>query len=463
MTHKLLNTTAFRLSLVYALGFSLIAAFALGISYWFSAQLIRQQTDDRLQLETSVLLSRYYTGNFADLNRQLQNLNHPQDKHFFVYALVSRQQHNFFHDINPRLNANKAVFTTLPLSSITELKSATNAKRDTRILLTPLSGGYQLIVGTDLGEQTALLEHIGGILLIAILVIFTAAILGGSWIGYGVIQRLDLIRETANNIINGDLSQRLPVRGQQDEYDKLSRVLNRMLIRLQKSMQSMREVTDNLAHDLRNPLNRLRHRLEALSYQNTTPSLRQRELAIAVDDVDAIIATFNALLNIAQIEAESQHNHRENINIHKLIIDICELYKLLAEEKQLQLHCFSETTLMFYADRQLLAQALSNLLDNAIKYTPAGGEIRLQAYHENKQLYLVVSDTGSGIPVDQHERVFQRFVRLDNVRNTDGSGLGLSLVKAVAELHEAQIQLQDNKPGLRVIMRFPIFTKENGN
>jgi len=457
MTHKLFNTTAFRLSLVYALGFSLIAALALGISYWFSAQLIRQQTDDRLQLETSVLLSRYYTGNFTDLNRQLENLNHPQDKHFFIYALVSRQQHNFFHDINPHLNANKAVFTTLPISSITELKSAANEKRDTRVLLTPLSGGYQLIVGTDLGEQTALLEHIGGILLIAILVIFTAAIFGGSWIGYGVIQRLDLIRETANNIINGDLSQRLPVRGQQDEYDKLSQVLNRMLIRLQKSMQSMREVTDNLAHDLRNPLNRLRHRLEALSYQHTSP-LCQQELAIAVDDVDAIIATFNALLNIAQIEAESQHNHRENINIHQLITGICELYKLLAEEKQLQLHCFSETTLMFYGDRQLLAQALSNLLDNAIKYTPAGGAIHLQAYHENKQLYLVVSDTGSGIPANQHERVFQRFVRLDNVRNTDGSGLGLSLVKAVAELHEAQIQLQDNDPGLKVVMRFPVFT-----
>ena len=454
MTHKLLNTTAFRLSLIYAIVFSIIAAIALVLAYWFSADQIRQQTDDRLQLETNILLSRYYSGSFADLNRKLQHRSDAAGKQFFVYALVNRHRHDFFHDISPDLPTNKAIFATLPISVITHTIPQKRQEQNARVLITPLKGDYQLLVGTDLSEQAYLLNQIAIILFIAILIIFTASIIGGTWIGHRVIKRLDIIRRTANDIIDGDLSQRIPIHEQEDEYDKLSIVLNRMLTQLEASMQSMREVTDNLAHDLRNPLNRLRHRLETIQYQKTESANTKQELATAIEDVDAIVATFNALLNIAQIEAKAQCDHWEDIDITTLINDLGDIYILVAEEKQLKLEYSSEENLTLYADRQLLAQAISNLLDNAVKYTPEGGNIYLKAYKKNKQLYIQVADTGIGIPADQYENVFRRMTRLDNVRNTAGNGLGLSLVKAVIDLHDADIQLSDNQPGLKVIMKF---------
>ena len=455
MTPKLFSTTAFRLSLIYAIVFSMIAAIALVFAYLFSAKQIRQQTDDRLQLESNILLSREYTGSFVDFNRKLQYRNNTKGKHFFVYALVNRHKNNFFRYAPPDFPTNKPVFITLPIETITRVATAGRQKPNARVLITPLEDDYQLIVGTDLSEQAYLLNQIALILFIAILVIFTASIIGGSWIGNRVIKRLDIIRHTANEIIEGDLSQRIPIHQQQDEYDKLSIVLNRMLAQLEGSMQSMREVTDNLAHDLRNPLNRLRHRLETIQYLDPKSENAKQELATAIEDVDDIVATFNALLNIAQIESKSQQDHWENIDIAGLINDLGELYTLVAEEKQIKLTFFSDNGLSLYADRQLLAQAISNLLDNAVKYTPENGKINLTAYQKNELIYITISDTGIGIPHNQYEHVFRRFTRLDNVRNTAGNGLGLSLVKAVADLHEADIKLSNNQPGLKVTIQFP--------
>ncbi len=454
MIHKLLSTTAFRLSLIYAIVFSLIAAAALVLAYWFSAKQISQQTDDRLQLETNVLLSKYYTGSFSDLNRKIQRRTKYIGQQFFIYSLINRRDHDFFEHISPNLSGTRPVFATLPIESITHIQSSPSQKQNARVLITPLPNNYQLLVGTDLSEQAYLLNRIATILFIAILIIFTASLIGGIWIGHRVIKRLDVIRRTAKEIIDGDLSQRIPIHEQQDEYDKLSIVLNQMLIQLEKSMQSMREVTDNLAHDLRNPLNRLRHRLETIQYQQPDTKNYKQELATAIEDVDVIVATFNALLNIAQIEANAQHDHWVNVDITALINDLGELYTLLAEEKRISLNYKTAENLFLHGDKQLLAQALSNLLDNAVKYTPEGGTLKLNAYKEKNQLIITISDTGIGIPNDQYENVFRRFTRLDNVRNTAGNGLGLSLVKAVTDLHHAEIELSDNQPGLKVKLLF---------
>ncbi len=461
MTHKLLSTTAFRLSLIYAVVFSLIAAIALVLAYWFSAKQIRQQTDDRLQLESNVLLSRYYTGSFADLNRKIQRRTNTAGQQFFIYSLVKRQQHDFFQHVSPKLSGEHAVFATVPIDSITHIRTPARHKPNARVLITPLANDYQLLVGTDLSEQAYLLNQIAIILFIAILVIFAASLIGGSWISRHIIKRLDVIRRTAKEIIDGDLHQRIPIQHtQQDEYDKLSLVLNKMLAQLEASMQSMREVTDNLAHDLRNPLNRLRHRLETIQYLQPNSKQYQQELAIAIEDVDAIVATFNALLNIAQIEAKAQRDHWEDVDISKLINDLGELYTLVAEEKQITLKYQAEANLVQYGDKQLLAQAVSNLLDNAVKYTPEKGNVELNAYQQKDNIMITIADSGIGIPQDQYEKVFCRFTRLDNVRNTAGNGLGLSLVKAVADLHEAIITLADNKPGLKISLQLPTIKKD---
>ena len=459
MIQKLLSTTAFRLSLVYALLFSLIAAMALGMAYWFAAQLVRQQIDERLQLETNVLLSQYYSGDFNDLSRMISHRNSEGAPQFFVYTLAHRQQHDFFEDIAVTTEPQQATFATLPLGVITtQALSEKRQKVNARILLTPLPPDYQLLVGTDMSEAEQLLEQIATVLLVAVLVIMLAALLGGWRMGQSVLRRVDGIHLTAKEIIEGDLSQRMPLQVSDDEFNRLAKVVNEMLDRLQTVMISMREVTDNLAHDLRNPLNRLHHRLEALRYlphdSEKRPQELDQELESAVTDVSNLIATFNAILNIAQIESSVQHDRWEDIDITDMIQELGELYSVVAEEEGIAFQVYSEKRVVLHGDRQLIAQAITNVLDNAVKYTHADGKIKLEAYLQFSRIIIKVCDSGKGIPKADYKRVFERFTRLDMVRNTPGNGLGLSLVKAVVDLHQADITLSDNEPGLCVKLSF---------
>jgi signal transduction histidine kinase len=456
MTLKLLSTTAFRLSLIYALLFSLVASIALGVAYWLAAGLVRQQTDERLQLETNVLLSQYYSGNFQDLTRMVSQRKNKGPNQFFVYALTHRRQHNFFDDIPQTNTPRRSTFATLPLSVITQHLPVSSQELDTRVLITRLPGGYQLLVGTDLNDQEQLLTHIARVLLIAVGIIIAAAMLGGWWMGRSVLSRIDNIHQTTKAIIDGDLSQRMSLDGRETEFNRLAQVINDMLDRIEVLLSSMHDVTDNLAHDLRNPLNRLRHRLEAMHFQPTDKEKKDVELSAAIEDVDKLISTFNAILNIAQIKAEVRRDHWEDIDITRMMEELAEIYTLAAEDSDIKFDLYTEHHLHVFADRQLLAQATTNLLDNAIKYTPKGGKIRLKSYRTSETLTIAVADSGIGIPANEYERVLKRFVRLENARNTPGNGLGLSLVKAVMDLHHGQIILNDNRPGLRVELVFSI-------
>ena len=487
MIQKLLSTTAFRLSLIYAMLFSLIAASALLLVYWLAAQQIRQQTDDRLQLETNVLLSRYYSGTLADLVRMVEHRVHEDSSRFFVYALTHYQPENKPEDtstkqadkpvFNPALsrhdikanNLPAPVFTTLPLKAVVSSVSDTQKNLDTRVLITPLPDHRQLLVGSDVGEQEKLLNQLSKVLLIAVLITLVAAITGGIWLGTKSLKHVEGIRRKAEEIINGDLSQRMPVRHgasgllghyPMDEYGKLSLVINNMLDRLEILMHNTRNTTNNLAHDLRNPLNRLRHRLENLRDKNKDEE-QTLELENAVEDVDRLVTTFNAILNIAQVEANVQREHWEVIDISSMIEDLGEIYSVVAEEKHIQFQIKTESGLQLTTERQLLAQAITNLLDNAIKYTPQGGLISLQAYtlqkppHAQAQLVIRITDNGPGIPVADRERIFQPLTRLDNARSQPGNGLGLSLVKAIMDLHKgSHINVLDNQPGLMIKLVF---------
>jgi signal transduction histidine kinase len=457
MTLKLLSTTAFRLSLIYALLFSLVASIALGVAYWLAAELVRQQTDERLQLETNVLLSQYYSGNFQDLTRMVSQRKNKGPNQFFVYALTHRRQHNFFDDIPQASAPRRSTFTTLPLNVITQHLPVSSQELDTRVLITRLPGGYQLLVGTDLNDQEQLLTHIARVLLTAVAIIITAAMLGGWWMGRSVLSRIDNIHQTSKAIIDGDLSQRMSIDGRETEFNRLAQVINDMLDRIEILLSSMHDVTDNLAHDLRNPLNRLHHRLEAMQHFQPPDNVRKEtELSAAIEDVDKLISTFNAILNIAQIKAEVRRDHWEDIDITHMMEELAGLYTVVAEDAGIKLDLYTEHNLHLFADRQLLAQATTNLLDNAIKYTPKGGKIQLKSFLKSEVLTIAVTDSGIGIPSKEYARVFKRFVRLENARNTPGNGLGLSLVKAVMDLHHGQIILNDNQPGLRVELAFSV-------
>ncbi len=459
MIRKLFNTTVFRLSLVYALLFSTVAAGALGFIYWMAAAQIQQQTDARLQMETDMLLNGYQLGAVEGLSQLIQVRKTEGGERFLIAKLIHRHQRDFTREIEfEALSPDRTQgLATVPLGQVLGNRQQ---KEPVRLLLTSLPGGYQLLVVTNLKEQHTLLKRLLIIVLSAIGLIFTLAIIGGSFMGYNVLHRINGVAQTADAIINGNLTQRMPVTARNDEFDRLSHVLNSMLERIEYLMKEMRQVTDNLAHDLRNPLNRLRNRLESSQYHPTQKTDYPQVIQDAIVDVDDLIKTFNALLSIAQMESGVQRDDWGEVDLTTLIDELAELYTVVAEEEGLSLSHRSEANLHIAGNRQLLAQAITNLLDNAVKYSPPSGHISLMATQQNGTVIITVADNGPGIPEDKRELVFKRFTRLDNARSTPGNGLGLSLVKAVADLHRADIKLQDNQTGLKASLIFADSTIE---
>jgi signal transduction histidine kinase len=254
----------------------------------------------------------------------------------------------------------------------------------------------------------------------------------------------------------GDFSQRIALRGSRDEFDELAANLNAMLDQIERLLAGMRQVTDNIAHDLRTPLNRLRSRIEVALLREPGRAESRALLEETLADAEAMIGTFNALLEIARAEAGSERGALEEVGLEALGHDLDELYRPLAEDKGLAFEFRCAPGLRIRANRHLLAQALSNLLDNAVKYTPKGGRVGLAIERGPSGPMVTVADNGPGIPHADRERVLQRFVRLDATRSTPGNGLGLSLVDAVAKLHRAELTLADNRPGLRVSLAFRV-------
>ena len=468
MRLRLVNTTAFRLSLIYALVFSLISTGAISFLYWNSAKEIRRQTDDQLQIETNALMQLYHTGKINALTTEMNQLNIDGHSKFFLYALQTRDTLDFVEEIQPGIDlaVGDSIFGTVPLKSVVSVPKSTLSRQDpfdqpARVLLTLLPDGYQMLVGTDLVPRQELLQRMLNVIITLIILVFTLALAGGALIGYSVLHRINSVRQTAGEIIEGDLSLRMQVTKKNDEFDRLSTVLNTMLTRIEQLMQSMHQVTDNLAHDLRNPLNRLRNRLEVALIENLDREGYQQVQQEAIQDIDDIIRTFNSLLSIAQAESGKHDHDWTPIDLKPFIEELAELYSIVAEESNITFQSTIKESRLILGDHQLLAQTFTNLLDNAMKFTPEGGHIDMKTHFEKQKAIIEIADSGPGIPEDKREEVFERFIRLDSARSTPGNGLGLSLVKAVVERHNGTIELKDNSPGLRVILSFNIETTKN--
>jgi signal transduction histidine kinase len=248
----------------------------------------------------------------------------------------------------------------------------------------------------------------------------------------------------------------MPVVGTDDEFDRLSRNLNDMLNQIDRLMTGMREVSDNVAHDLRSPLTRLKSRLELTLFGHGNPEQYRQAIEQAVQETDKILSTFNALLSIAQAEGGAARGEMEAIDMATLCADVAELYEPLAEAKQLALTANLADSAPIKGNRHLLFQAVTNLVDNAIKYSAPGGAVSLSVAIAGDDVEIVVADRGPGIPEADRERVLQRFVRLEQSRTTPGNGLGLSLVTAVITLHDGALVLGDNQPGLMATLRLPL-------
>ncbi len=278
-----------------------------------------------------------------------------------------------------------------------------------------------------------------------------------------VLKRVDAMSETTRKIMDGDLTGRLPIAGTGDELDRLAENLNAMLERIEALMHGLKEVSDNIAHDLKTPLTRLRNRCEEALRLAEDESQYRQALESTIEESDALIRTFNALLMIARAELGQARDGMTDLDAAEIARSICELYEPLADDKGIRLQVEAPQPALVHGNRELISQALANLVDNAIKYgTPAGGDpngreaaIVIRALGEGERILLTVADGGGGIPAGDRTRAVERFVRLEQSRSQPGSGLGLSLASAVARLHGGELKLEDNHPGLKTIISLP--------
>ena len=276
------------------------------------------------------------------------------------------------------------------------------------------------------------------------------------FVGRHALHRLDLMSRSSRRILAGDLNERLPVTGAGDEFDRLSENMNALLARVALLQEGLRQVSDNIAHDLKTPLTRLRNRAEAALVDRQAEPRQALEAAVA--EADQMIRTFDALLMIGRVEAGSHPVEKVKVDLSAMVADVAELYEPLAEEAGATLRVDTPGPVEAMVSRELIAQTLSNLIDNALKYGVAAGgasEVLVSVTRRDGICRLVIADNGPGIPEAQRERVFERFYRLDSSRTKPGSGLGLSLVQAIARLHGGAVHIEDGAPGLRVVIEFP--------
>jgi signal transduction histidine kinase len=447
---RLFRTSTFRLAL-YSVPLLLLGGWlVLAFVYFSTARLMNQQTNRTIEVEASRLLAvarerpERLTERIAE--RVVAERGSPR-----LYLLLAADGVETVGNFS-RLDAVPAIDGRF---EDTTVRRADREEVTARLLAARLADGRRLVVGRDLSEQDGFRIIVEESLAIAVVLTVLLSAAAGFITSRSVLARLDAVNSTAWRIFHGRIEERMPLRGVDDEFDHLAANLNAMLDRIEHLMRAMREVTDNIAHDLRSPLNRLRSQLEVTLL--SSPSREESEAAIraAIEAADSLLATFNALLTIAKIE-NAVARPAVRVDLAPLVADLVDLYAPLAEEKGLALTAEPPVEdASVPADRDLLFQALANLADNAIKYTPAGGQVTVSLRRADGGAEIAIADSGPGIPPDQREKVLDRFVRLDASRHTPGTGLGLSVVRAVAQYHGAVLRLEDNRPGLKVVIFLP--------
>lgn len=427
-------------------------ALVLGFLYWRVGGVIDAEQRAVVEAELRGLADAYARGGTPALAAAInQRLANPPDRDA-IYLLADAR--------GRRVAGNLAGWppTVTPGGGWTTLELyRTDRSRPTEIsaIALRLPRGELLLVGRDVAARAAFDRTLGRALLWALAALTALALLTGWLLSRLVRGRIAEIDGAARGIMAGALDRRVALRGTGDEFDRLAGTLNAMLDRIETLVRDLRTVTDSLAHDLRSPLGRLVRHLESAADETAPPEARQTRIEQAQREAEAVLATATALLDIGRIEAGIGAEQFGPVDLGRLAADVADLYEAAAEEGGLRLACETEPDLTVQGHDQLLALALSNLVENALKHAPSGTAITVAGARDAGAPALVVADHGPGIPEADRERALGRFVRLDPSRGTPGAGLGLALVAAVARMHDAEIELADNAPGLRATLRFP--------
>jgi signal transduction histidine kinase len=427
------------------------ALILVGYIYWQTNGYLEQQTNETISAEIRGLTEQFRQPGGPGVEAVIRDRIARDPTRSTLYLLINAEQ-------RPMLG-NLAAWPPGQLDADGWYRFTQNDQEGSpvpfqgRILQT--DEGHRLLVAKEQTNLIATRQLINRVYVLTLAIGLLLALCGGIMLSFSVTRRVDAINRTSREIMAGRLQRRMPVRGINDEFDQLADNLNAMLDRIDSLIDSVRAVTDNIAHDLRTPLTRLRGRLENLALQPEISETVRNELNATITDADHLLATFRALLRIARIESGTHDEAWNDIDLGALLHDAWELYQAVGEEKDITVHLNAAAGGHMRGDRDLIFQAVSNLLDNAIKYSPAGSAVRLEMRDEGDHLTIIVGDQGPGVPEAERGKVLDRFYRTASVTGIPGSGLGLSLVNAIARHHGGQLILADNAPGLRVLLELP--------
>jgi signal transduction histidine kinase len=457
---KLLRTTAFKLTLAYLVIFALFAAFLLGYFAWNTGRLITDQIVQTVDAEITGLAEQYRLGGLRRL--------------VFVVDARSRRPGSSLYLVTTPAGEGLAGNVGSLATGVLESQGWTEtvyrrpddpdgAEHEALVRVFQLPGGFRLLVGRDLEERARLRAIVFAAGRWSVAIVVVLGIAGGLFVTRRVLKRVDAMTETTRKIMDGDLTGRLPIAGTGDELDRLADNLNAMLERIEALMHGLKEVSDNIAHDLKTPLTRLRNRCEEALRLAEDESQYRQALESTIEESEALIRTFNALLMIARAESGQARDNMAELDAAEIARGVGELYEPLADDKGIALKVEAPAAAPVRGNRELISQALANLVDNAIKYgapdlpgvNGAEPEIVVKAEGAGEHILLTVADGGRGIPAADRGRAVERFVRLEQSRSLPGSGLGLSLAAAVARLHGGELKLEDNHPGLKTVISLP--------
>ncbi|EFO30561.1 integral membrane sensor signal transduction histidine kinase [Roseibium sp. TrichSKD4] len=458
---RIARTTAFKLALVYLAVFTALSAFMLIYISRNTNQLMLTQVTQTLDAEITGLPEEYARGGVRALVAAIDSRARRPDAS--LYLLTDFAGNIIAGNIArmPRIVLEESSADVRRVEYARRNIDGEEIRREALIRTFDLRGGYRLLVGRDLGERrhfVHILEEarrvwIGAVVLMAVITWF--------FVNRRIMKRIDGISATSKTIMHGDLSRRLPVEGNNDEFDRLAVNLNDMLERIELLMRGMKDVTDNIAHDLKTPLTRLRGRVETALRDAGSEEAYREALEATLEDSENLIRIFDALLRIARIEAMTPEAGMDDVDLSDVVDKIAELYEPVVDDEGGTLTVATAPQLWVKGNSDLISQVLVNLIENAMKYGRNDtGAVKIEVMAEKvaDRIVLSVRDHGTGIPSDQRERVRGRFVRLEESRTEPGYGLGLSLVHAVAGLHGGQLTLHDAQPGLKASIDLPIGT-----
>lgn len=454
---KLFRTTAFKLTLVYLTVFAVFAASLIGYFAWNTRRLATEDITRAVEAELNVLNVIYHRGGLRRLVDIVENRGRRPGSHLYLVTLPTGQAiAGNVSSLSPGV-LDRIGWTE---TEYRRLDDHDGAAQRALVRVYQLPNGFRLLVGRDLEERERLYRIIVDTGRWSIALVIVLGLAGGFFVARRMLRRVDAMTETTRGIMAGNLSGRLSVTGSDDELDRLAVNLNAMLERIEMLLKGFKEVSDNIAHDLKTPLARLRNRCEEALRTAKSEADYRAALHSTIEESDNLIRTFNALLMIARAESGQAATPMAEFDAADIARGVGELYDPLADDKGIALKVDAAGPAPVKGNRELVTQALANLVDNAIKYGGTArqandAEIVIKAQSEGDRILLSVSDSGPGIPEADRGRVVERFVRLEQSRTQPGSGLGLSLAQAVARLHGGELKFEDNRPGLKAVLALP--------